>query len=135
MFGNSWSNSYISYVLLIITLHFTCVNRKNCQTSNCFKILCPGLYMYISVRAGGATLLSWREWWEDITELGWLTLCSPPQAKYRCILEDCPYWGGGSELFKDINNCAILASCWQSFSASPVRNSSNLRSLSAFSFN
>ena len=88
-----------------------------------------------SVRAGDVTSLSWREWWEDIIELGWLTLCSPPQAENGCMLENCPYWGGGCELFKDINNCAILASCWQSFSASFARNSSNLRSLSAFSFN
>ena len=51
------------------------------------------------------------------------------------MLENCPYWGGGCELFKDINNCAILASCWQSFSVSLARNSSNLRFLSAFSFN
>ena len=81
------------------------------------------------------TLLSWREWWEDVTKLGWLTSCSPPQAENGCLLEDCPYWGGGCELFKDINNCAILASCWRSFCASLTRNSSNLRSLSALSFN
>ena len=51
------------------------------------------------------------------------------------MLEDFPYWGGGCELFKDINNYAILASCWRSFLASLARNSSNLRSLSALSFN
>ena len=88
-----------------------------------------------SVRAGDVTLLSWREWWEDITELGWLTLFSPPQAENSCMLEDCPYWGTGCELFKGINNCAILPSSWRSFSASLARNSSNLRFLSAFSFN
>ena len=76
-----------------------------------------------SVRAGDMKLLSWREWWEDITELGWLTLCSPPQAENGRLLEDCPYWGGGCELFKDINNYAILASCWRSFSASLAWNS------------
>ena len=87
-----------------------------------------------SVRAGDVTLLSWRKWWDDIIELGWLTLSSPPQAENGYMLEDCPYWGGGCELFKNINKCAILASCWRSFSASLARNSSNLRSLSAFSF-
>ena len=89
----------------------------------------------ISARAGDATLLSWREWWEDITELGWLTLCSPPQAENGCMLEDCPYWGGGWELFKDINNCAIFALCWWSFSASLARNSSNVCYLLAFFLN
>ena len=88
-----------------------------------------------SVWAGDVTLLSWREWWEDVTELCWLTLCSPPQAENGCMFEDSPYWSGGCELFKDINNCAILASCWRSFSASLARNSSNLGSLAVFSFN
>ena len=89
----------------------------------------------ISVQAGDVTLLSWRKRCEDITELGWLTLCSPPLAENSWILADCPYWDCGCELFKDINNWGILASCWQSFFASLTRNSSNLRSLSAFSFN
>ena len=31
-FGNSWGNSYISYLLLIITLYFTCGERKNYST-------------------------------------------------------------------------------------------------------
>ena len=88
-----------------------------------------------SVRAGDVTLLSWRKWLEDITELGWLTLYSPPQAENGCILEDCPYWGGGCKLFKGINNCAILASCWRSFPAPLAWNLSNLSLLSAFSFN
>ena len=88
-----------------------------------------------SVWAGNVTLLSWREWWEDVTELCWLTLCSPPQAENGCMFEDSPYWSGGCELFKDINNCAILVSCWRSFSASLARNSSNLGSLAVFSFN
>ena len=88
-----------------------------------------------SVRARHVTLLSWREWWEDITNLGWLTLCSPPQVENGCMLEDCPYWGGRCELFKDINNFAILASCWWYFYASLTQNSSNLCSFSAFSFN
>ena len=87
------------------------------------------------VRVGDVTLLSWREWWEDITDVGWLTLCSPPQGENGCMLEDCPYWVGSCELFKDINNCAILASCLRSFSASLAQNSSNLQSLSSFSFN
>ena len=86
-------------------------------------------------RAGDMTLLSWCEWWEDIAELGWLILGSPPQAENGCMLEDCPYWDGECELFKDISNCAILASCGQSISASLAQNSSNLHSLSAFSFN
>ena len=89
----------------------------------------------ISARAGDATLLSWREWWEDITELGWLTLFSPLQAENACILLDCSYWGPKCELFKDINNCAILPLWWRSFSTSLARNSGNLRSLSVFSFN
>ena len=88
-----------------------------------------------TVRAGHVTLLSWREWWENITNLGWLTLCSPPQVENDCMLQDCPYWGSRCELFKDINNFAILASCWWYFYASLTRNSSNLRSFSAFSFN
>ena len=88
-----------------------------------------------SVRAGDMTLLSWCKSWEDITELGWLTLCSPPQVENGCMLEDCPYWGGRCELFKDTNHFAILVSCWHSFSASLAQNSSNLRSLPAFFFN
>ena len=89
----------------------------------------------ISAQAGDVTLPSWRKRCEGITELGWLTLCSPPLAENSWILADCPYWDCGCELFKDINNWGILASCWQSFFASLTRNSSNLRSLSAFSFN
>ena len=50
-----------------------------------------------SVQAGDMILLSWREWWDDITELGWLTLCSPPQAESGCMLEDFSYWGDGCE--------------------------------------
>ena len=88
-----------------------------------------------SVRAGDVTLLSWREWWEDIMDVGWLTLCSPSQVENGCLFEDCPYWAGSCELFKDIKNCAILASCWRSLSASLAQNSSNLHSLSSFSFN
>ena len=88
-----------------------------------------------SVRAGDVALLSWHKWWEDIIELGWLILCSPPQAENGCMLEDCPYWGGGWELFKDINNCAIFALCWWSFSSSLAQNSSNVCYLLAFSFN
>ena len=88
-----------------------------------------------SVRAGDVALLSWHKWWEDIIELGWLILCSPPQAENGWMLEDCPYWGGGWELFKDINNCAIFALCWWSFSSSLARNSSNVCYLLAFPFN
>ena len=69
----------------------------------------------MSVGAGDVTLLSWRRRWEDIIKLGWLTLCSPPQVENSWMLEDGPCWGCGCELFKDINNCAILASCWQFF--------------------
>ena len=55
-----------------------------------------------SVRTGDVTLLSWCKWWEDITELGWLALCSPLQAENGYMLEDCPYCDSGCELFKDI---------------------------------
>ena len=55
-----------------------------------------------SLRAGDVTLLSWREWWEDITKLGWLTLCSPPQVENGSILEDCLCWAGRCELFKEM---------------------------------
>ena len=55
-----------------------------------------------SVRAGDMTLLSWGEWWEDITELGWLTLCSPPQAERGCVLEDCLYWGADVSFLKTL---------------------------------
>ena len=49
-----------------------------------------------SVRVGDVTLLSWREWWEDITDVGWLTLCSPPhtetaQARFLKKLTTVPF--------------------------------------------
>ena len=83
--------------------------------------------------------------WCDIAELmrmmkrhhgvGLTDLCSPLEAENCCMLEDSPNWGGRCELFRDINNCTILASCWRPFSASFSWNSSNLHSLLVFSFN
>ena len=126
-----WKNDYLRFV---IQSEFTARYGSGLwhELGTIEILVIPG---QTSVRAGHVTLLSWREWWEDITNLGWLTLCSPPQVENDCMLENCPYWGSRCELFKDINNFAILASCWWYFYASLTRNSSNLRSFSAFFFN